>query len=158
MTDYTALATALKTTIQADAWLGDTDNVKTLRLYGGDFSLQGEEGTPFHKEAELPTMNIIPNASPKEQDHGTVGEILEEIYSEIVTCSRGSSSETAETTHLTIISYLETRLDAQKTSSADLGIEALIKDVSTSTERWKKGDKYHYLSTTSFTVLLTTTY
>lgn len=158
MTDYTALATALKTTIQAHVWLGETDNVKTVRLYGGDFSLQGEEGTPFHKESELPSMNIIPNATPKGQDHGTVGEIQEFINSEIVTCSRGTDSITAETTHLTIISYLETLLDAQKTSSSDLGIEALVRDVSTFTERWKKGDKYHYLSRTTFTVLLTTTY
>jgi len=158
MTDYTSLANAIKTTLQADSWIGNVANVKNIETYEREFSLQGEEGAPFYKESELPAMAIIPNASGKTQDGSAVGEILESVASEITTVSFNSVVLTAAQEHDTIIKNLERVLDAQKKSTADMGIDALVKNVSTETERFKKGNKYFYFSRTSFTVLLTSTY
>lgn len=158
MVDYTSLANALKTTLQADAWVGNIANVKTIETFKRDFSLQGEDGASFYQPSELPALAIIANASPKGQDGAAVGEISESVFSEIETTSLNSDKQTTQVEHETIIKNLERVLDAQKTSVADLGIDALVKDVSTTTKEWKKGKNYFYFSTTSFTVLLTTTY
>ncbi len=158
MVDYVALANAIKTTLEADSWVGNIANVKTVETYSREFSLQGEEGAPFYKDTELPAMAITPNAQGKSQDGAAVGEILESVASEVMTVTFHSVVLTAAQEHDTIIKNLERVLDAQKTSSADLGIDALVKDVSTETERFKKGANYFHLSRTRFTVLLTATY
>lgn len=156
--DYTALANAIKTTLEADSWLGNVANVVTIEAFPREFSLQGEGGQLFYEESELPAMSINPNADPKGQDTETVGEILESVSAEITTISYHTDPSTAYTEHNTILSNLERVLDAQKTSVADLGIDALVKDVSTTPGTFKKGSNYFYYSRTNFTVLLTTLY
>lgn len=158
MTDYTSLANAIKTTLQADPWIGNLVNVKTIETYKRDFSLQGEEGPSFYKEEELPAMGIIPNASPKLQEDHTVGELLEEINPEIITVSFGPDLPSAPQEHDEIIGNLERVLEAQNKSAVALGIDAYVKNISTITERDKKDKNYIYFSRTSFTVSLTTIY
>lgn len=157
MTDYTALANAIKTTLEADSWVGDAANIVTLETFERDFSLQGLGEDQFFKEAELPAVNIVPNRG-KEQDLETVGEILESIQCELIAESFDPDPLTAAQEHDAMIKNLERVLAAQNTSLNDLGIDALVKEISTETGDFKKGKNYFYQSRISFTAILTQAY
>ena len=156
MTDATHIAESTKATLERDSWLGNTANVKTIEAHKREFSLQGDDDRPFYKESELPAMAIDPDAGGKEQDFETVGEIRENVIAEVMTVSGDADAVTAEDNHNTIIKNLERVLEEQVTSEKDLGMDALVKDVSTETEDpFKKGNKTYYISRTTFTVDIT---
>ena len=63
MTDYTSLANALQTTLTADAWLGNSGNVKTIEIHRRGFSLQDAKDAQFFSHTDLPAIaiSLVPN-------------------------------------------------------------------------------------------------
>ena len=158
MTDYSTIATAIKTTLQADAWIGNTANVKTIEVYLRESALQGGQDFPFYEKKLLPLMAIIPNVTPKGVDLSTTREIRETIACEVWTISSGQEVAAGWNNHYPIVGNLERVLSKQKTSANDLGIDALVTGVA-SEDSHKKVDKtLYFLSKTSFIVDLTNTF
>lgn len=155
MTDYVSIANAVKTTFEADAWLSNTSNLKTIETFERDWLFQGENFNQYFEESELPAVNIIPGTD-KEQNFETIGEIVEEIQCDLIVESFHSVPLTAAQNHDELIDNLERVLSEQKTSAKDLGIDALVKNVSTETTDFKKGSNYFYQSIVTFIVMLTT--
>jgi len=156
MTDYTHINQSIKATLVRDSWIGNSANVKTIEDFKREFSLQGDDDKPFYKDSELPAMAIDSKAGGKEQNLETVGEIRENIFSEITIISGDADAQTAEINHNTIIQNLERVLEAQITSIQDLGLDALVKDVATDpVEPFKKANKTYYFSRTTLTLDIT---
>lgn len=153
MTDYTALANAIKTTLQGDPWIGNTANIKTIETYKRDVSLQSVGGAPFYKEAELPALAVYPNRG-KTQSGRTVTLDLNAVQVEITVVSFNTVVLTAAQEHHTAVHKIETLLDAQKTEAQDFGKGVFARDVETTTLRWKKGNKYFFFSRIRFTAEL----
>lgn len=158
MTDYASIADAIKATLQADAWLGNVANVTTIEAYGRDFQFQGDDDAPFYDDAELPALSILPNVSPQDQQIETVGEIRHLVQAEVTVVSGAAGAAASARAHDAIVGNIERVLDAQKTSAADLGINALVRDVGTTTSRFKRSEKTYFISRINFIIDLTTTY
>lgn len=148
MTDYTSLANAIQTTLQADSWIGNPANVKTVEIHRRGFSLQDPKDAQFFSEADLPAIAIIPNSGPKQQRLTTTNEILETLFSEIAAISRARSLPSGMTLHQDIVKNIERVLEKQKSSLNDLGVDAFVRQVSTTENQIKKGEFYYFISTT----------
>jgi lipopolysaccharide biosynthesis protein len=158
MTDYTSLANAIKTTVSADGWLGNTGNVKTIEIHRRGFSLQDSKDAQFFSEADIPAIAIIPNASPKQQRQVTTNEILETIPCEISAVSRDRDFKTGMTAHLTLVQNIERVLEKQKSSVDDFGIDAFVQQVATTESQFKKGHHFYFISTTTARIELTASF
>jgi hypothetical protein len=155
MTDYTSLASAIKTTLSADTWLGNSANVKTIEIHRRGFSLQDSKDAQFFSQADLPAIAIIPNSGPKQQRLVTTNEIQETLFCEIsaVTFERGL--QTGMTVHQSLIQNIERVLEKQKSSLNDLGLDAFVRQASTTENQVKKGEFYYFISTTRAEIELT---
>ena len=158
MTDYTALATAIKTTLLADAWIGDPANVKIVETGKRGFSVQDEKDTLYFGDGDLPALAIIANASPQEQSVNTTNEIRSLVAPEIMVVSKHRDAQAGIVAQDTIVANVERVLEKQKSSSADLGIDAFVEQVSSSTVQEKKGEYYYFVSTIVARVELTTAF
>jgi hypothetical protein len=155
MTDYTSLATAIKTTLEADAWLGNSANVKTVEIHRRGFSLQDAKDAQFFSSVDLPAIAVIANSGPKQQKLATTNEILETVFCEISAVTQGRGLQAGITVHQDIVENIERVLEKQKSSSNDLGIDAFVQTVSTTESQVKKGEFYYFISTTQAKVELT---
>ena len=155
MTDYTSLANAIKTTLLADSWLGNSANVKTMEIHRRGFSLQDSKDGQFFSQADLPAIAIIPNSGPKQQRLTTTNEIRETVFCEIAAVSRDRGLQTGMTVHQSLIQNIERVLEKQKSSLNDLGLDAFVQQVSTTENQVKKGEFYYFISTTRAQIELT---
>jgi hypothetical protein len=158
MTDYTSLANAIKTTLSADTWLGNSTNVKTIEIHRRGFSLQDAKDGQFFSQADLPAIAIIPNSNPKQQKLATTNEIRETIFSEISAVSRERGLQNGMTAHQSLIQNIERLMEQQKNSVNDLGVDAFVRQISTTENQVKKGDFYYFISTTRAEIELTATF
>jgi len=158
VTDYTSLANAIKTTLQADTWLGNLANVKTIEIHRRGFSLQDSKDAQFFSEVDIPAIAVIPNSSPKQQRQETTNEIREIIPSEIAAVSRDRDLQAGLTAHQTLIQNIERVLEKQKSSLNDFGIDAFVQQVSTTESQLKKGEYFYFVSTTTARIELTATF
>ena len=158
MTDYTSLANAVKTTLSADSWLGNSANVKTIEIHRRGFSLQDPKDAQFFSQADLPAIAIIPNSGPKQQRLVTTNEILETLFCEISAVSRDRGLQIGMTAHQSLIQNIERVLEKQKSSLNDLGLDAFVQQVSTTENQVKKGEFYYFISTTRTQIELTATF
>lgn len=155
MTDYNALAVALKTTLQADAILGDSANIKTIETRRRGFSLSDEKDAQFFSPGDLPAIAIIANARAKDSALVTTNEIRETLRAEIILISRSRDNQAGLDAHQTLVFHLERVLDKQKSSANDLGIDAFVRALSTTDEQIKSGEYYYLISTTAADIELT---
>lgn len=155
MTDYTFLANAVKTTLENDSWLGNPANVKTIEIHRRGFSLQDSKDARFFSASDVPAIAVIPNSGPKQQRLETTNEIRETVLCEISAVSRDRDSRVGMTAHQARIQNIERVLEKQKSSANDFGIDAFVRQVSTTEEQIKKGEYYYFLSTTTASVELT---
>ncbi len=155
MTDYTSLANAIKTTLSADSWLGNSANVKTIEIHRRGFSLQDPKDAQYFSQADLPAIAIIPNSGPKQQRLATTNEIRETIFCEIAAVSRDRGLQTGMTVHQSLIQNIERVLEKQKSSLNDLGVDAFVRQVATTENHLKKGEFYFFISTTRAEIELT---
>lgn len=153
MTDYTALANGIKTTLEADSWVGDLANVKTIETYKREVALQGIEGFPYFTITELPALSIYPNRG-KAHESRTVTLDTNAVRSEIAVVSYNSVKLTAAQEHFAILKNVEAVLNSQKTETNDMGIGAYVDEIEVETRRFKKGTNFFYFSIISFTVEL----
>ncbi len=158
MTDYTSLANAIKTTLQSDAWTGNTANIKTIETNKRGFSIQDTRDGLYFGDGDLPALAVIPNARPKEQSQETTNEIRETLRSQVVGVSRNRDARTGLETHTTIVQNVERVLEKQKSSTDNLGIDAFVQKVSTTHDQFKRGEYYYFVSTTEVSIELTTNF
>lgn len=155
MTDYTALGNAIKSTLQNDSWAGNSSNVKTLETHKRGFSIQDEKDARFFSPADLPAIAVVPNAEGKQQEPGATNEIRETVSAQVIGVSRHRDAQAGLTAHHTLVANIERVMDKQKSSSADLGVDGFVREVSTSEEQFKKGEYYYFISTTTAQIELT---
>jgi len=155
VTDYTTLASAIQSTFQADSWLGNPANVKTIEIHKRGFSIQDEKDAQFFSTADLPAIAVVPNAAPKQQRLETTNEILETLVSEVVAVSRNRDLQAGMAGHQTIVNHIERVLDKQKSSQNDLGLDAFVRQAATAENQFKKGEYYYFVSTTTARIELT---
>lgn len=158
MTDYTSLATAIKTTFAADSWLGNATHVKTIEIHRRGFSLQDHKDAQYFSELDIPAIAIISNSSPKQQRQETTNEIRETIPCEIAAVSRDRDLQAGIMVHRTLIQNIERVLEKQKSSLNDFGIDAFSPQVSTTESQIKKGHHFYFISTTTARIELTATF
>jgi hypothetical protein len=158
MTDYTQLAEAMKTTLLADSYLGNTANIKTIETHKRGFSIQENRDALFFGEVDLPAMAIVPNAGPKECVLNTTNEQIETIKAQVIAVSKHRDAQAGLTAHLSIVENIESVLEKQRSSTADLGLDAFVRRVATTHEQLKKGEFYYFVSTTTVAVELTATF
>jgi len=155
VTDYTALGNAIKTTLQNDSWVGDSANVKTIETHKRGFSIQDEKDARFFSPSDLPAIAVVPNAEAKQQEPGATNEIRETVPAQVIAVTRLRDAQAGLTVHHSLVANIERVLDKQKSSSADLGIGAFVREVNTTEEQFKKGEYYYFISTTSTQIELT---
>lgn len=155
MTDYNALALALKTTLEQDAFLGDTANIKTIETERRGFSLSDQEDAQFFSPEDLPALAVIANARAKDSSLVTTNEIRETLRSEIITISRSRDLQAGLSVHQDLLFHVERVLEKQKTSANNLGIDAFVRSLATSTEQTKSGEYFYLISTTAVDIELT---
>lgn len=155
MTDYTALGNAIKTTLTANSWLGNLANVKVIETNKRGFDLSSNKDALFFKDADLPAIAVVANATAKQSQLKTTNEILETHNSQVITVSKHRDASIGLDNQNTIVKRIEEELEAQKSSAKDLGIDAFVKQVSTTTEEAKRGDHYYFISTTIVSIELT---
>lgn len=158
MTDYIRLADAIRATLLADAWTGNSANVKTIEAHKRGYSLQDPNDLLSFADAELPALTVIANARPKEQSQETTNEIRERVRSQVLGVSRHRDAQAGLAAHLLIVENVERILEAQKSSSADLGIDAFVQTTFTTQEQFKRGPFYYFVSTTDAVIELTRTF
>ncbi len=155
MTDYTSLANAIHSTLSADAWLGNSVNVKTIEIHRRGFSLQDPKDAQFFSEADLPAIAVIPNAGPKQQRLSTTNEIRETLFCELAAVSRDRALQNGMTAHQSLIQNIERVLEKQKSSLNDLGVDAFVRQVSTTENQLKRGEFFYFISTTRAEIEMT---
>ncbi|NIQ97612.1 MAG: hypothetical protein GWN87_28145 [Desulfuromonadales bacterium] len=159
MSDYQSLASAVETTLGADAWLGDRNNVRTIEVHARGFDISEQKDPLFIDPSDLPALVINPNAVKKNQEGTATNEILDIVTVQVATVTRHRDPRSGLTDHYAIIKNLEAVLDKQKSSANDLGIDAYVRQAGTTDpEIQKKGDYYFFTSFTEAVVELTTTF
>ncbi len=158
MTDYTQLASAIKTTFNADAYLGNTANIKKIETNKRGFSIQDNRDALFYGELDLPAIAIVPNSDPKESSLGATNEQIDAVKVEVVAVSRHRSAQEGLDAHYTIVKNIESLLEKQRSSTQDLGLDAFVRQVSTRHEQFKKGEFYYFVSTSTAVVELTASF
>jgi len=158
MTDYTVLANAIKATLTADEQLGNVANVKTIESRKRGFSVQSNSDALFFGDAELPALAIIPNARGKQTSLSTTNEARETHTAQIVVISRDRDAQAGLDAQSTIVENVERVMEAQRSSSDNLGIDAFVRSVSSTDEQFKKGDHYYFATTVEAQIELTATF
>jgi hypothetical protein len=158
MTDYTSLGAAIKTTFEADAWLGNVANVKTIEVHKRGFKINKDKDSLYMDTDGLPGIIIIPNMQPKGQNQTTTNEIEEIIKSQVITLTRHRKLQVGMNAHFALVANVERVLQKQKSSADDLGIDAFVRSVSTEDNNDKEGDYYYFTSQTSAEIELTATF
>lgn len=156
MTDYTALGNALKTTLKNDSWIGE--NVPTIETYKRGFSIQDDKDSLYFSTGDLPAIAVIPNSDGKQQETPTTNEIREIISAQVVAVTRERKAQLGMTAHYTLVQNVERVLEKQKSSTDNLGIDAFVKNVSTTENQIKKGEYYYYISTCTAQIELTSSF
>ena len=156
MTDYTALGNAIKATLQNDAWIGN--NVSTIEIHKRGFSIQDEKDSLYFASDDLPAIAIIPNSEGKQQEISTTNEIRETISTQVVAVTRQRDAQQGMTTHYFLVQNIERVLEKQKSSTENLGIDAFVKNVSTTENQIKKGEYYYFISTCTAQIELTASF
>jgi hypothetical protein len=158
MVDYTALGTAIKTTLAADAWFQVSANVKTMETHKRGFNLQDEKDAQFFAPADLPAIAIVPNSAPKRQSLETTNEIRETVPCQVVAVTRSRDLQAGMTVSQSLVNNIERVLDAQKSSAKNLGIDAFVQTTDTAQEQFKRGEYYYFIATTTAQIELTATF
>lgn len=148
MTDYFAVGDAIKTTFQADAWLGNPANVKTMEVYARGFSIQSLADAKHFAVNDLPALAIVPNGTAKSSDQATTNEIRFLVKPIIITVTRYSDSQAGGKVQNDVIANIERVLEKQKTSAQSLGIDAYVFNVATTDQQFKDGASFYFVSTT----------
>jgi hypothetical protein len=155
VTDYTALGNNIKSTLLDDSWVGNSANVKTLETHKRGFSIQDEKDARFFSPADLPAIAVVPNAEGKQQEPGATNEIRETVSAQVIGVTRQRDAQAGLIAHHTLVANIERVMEKQKSSSADLGVDGFVREVSTSEEQFKKGEYYYFISTTTAQIELT---
>jgi hypothetical protein len=155
MTDYSALGNAIKNTLENDSWVGNSANVKTLETHKRGFTIQDEKDARFFSPSDLPAIAVVPNAESKQQEPGATNEIRETVAAQVIAVTRHRDTQSGLTSHHNLVANIERILEKQKSSSANLGMDGFVREVSTSEEQFKKGEYYYFISTTSTQIELT---
>lgn len=159
MTDYTNLANAVKTTFEADSWLGAAANVKTIEVHKRGFNLADDKDAQNLGITDLPAIAIAVNTQAKQQQLVTTNEIEEIIPVQAVSVTRQRDAQAGLDVHLAIVKNVERVLEKQKTSVDCLGIDAFVRQVaSVDDQPFKNGEYYYFVSTTTAQVELTATF
>lgn len=153
MTDYSQIGNAIKATLLADFWLGNTANVKTVEVHKRGFMLQDARDAQYF--GDLPAIAIVPNAKPKTSVQTTTHEIRSVVKSQVIAISRNRDSQTGRDAQALIVANLERVLEEQKTSARDLGIDAYVFNISSVEEQFKDGDHYIFVTTTGCDIEIT---
>lgn len=154
MTDlYSTIEEAILAAFEADAWLGDTDNVKVIETDLREALLTGEAVSRGFMREELPAVQIKANLAPTGEDLATTNVIEKQVPVVIVSVSAALVRSTARDSGQILLGHLEDVLDAQKSSEADLGIDALVRDVKSTLVEVKDGVYWWAIGTTECTVL-----
>ncbi len=152
MTDYVAVASAVRDTLLADAWLGNAANVKIIESYPRGFSLQDGKGEMYFPNRDQPAIAVVPNAQPKKSEQISATEIATVVRVEANTVSFDRDAQAGMANHHAIVENVEHVLQKQATEANDLGIGARVSGVSTRDRRFKKGEVYVFVSATEFDV------
>ncbi|QPJ64588.1 MAG: hypothetical protein G3M78_03925 [Candidatus Nitrohelix vancouverensis] len=158
MTDYSQLATAVASTLSADAFLGDSANVKTIETHKRGFSIQDNRDSLFFGDVDLPAIAVVPNSEPKESALTTTREQVDSVKAQVVAVSRDRDAQAGLDAHYQIVQHIETILEKQRSSTDHLGLDAFVRQVATEHESFKKGEFYYFVSTTSALIELTVTF
>jgi hypothetical protein len=149
MTDYFSVGNAIKTTLLADSWIGNSVNVKTVEIFTRGFSIQTLADAQSFDENDLPALAIVPNAMAKSSDQVTSNEIRSLVKPGIITVTRSSDPQTGGEDQNDIVANIERVLEKQKTSTQALGIDAYVFNVATTDQQFKHGTYYYFVSTTT---------
>ncbi len=152
MTDYVAVANAVRDTLLADAWLGAHANVKIIEAYPRGFSLQDGKGEMYFPNRDLPAIAVLPNAQPKKSEPISPTEIASIVRVEANSVSFDRDGQAGMAAHHLVVQNVERVLQKQATETNDLGIGARVSGVATRDRRFKKGEVYVFVSTTEFDV------
>lgn len=148
MSDYNGLATAVKDTIEADAYFADADPpVKTIEIGVQGFNIAADTAANFFRMEDLPGMSINAKPEKKTSQFETTNELDEILPVDMALVTRVRKLQPGEVAHNAILKELERVLNAQRTSSASFGIDAVTESVTTSTTVITKAGDFHYIQT-----------
>lgn len=161
--DYAAIETAVHDTLQADSWLGDTDNVKTFDKGHRNFALHEKGAALYFGVNDLPAVSVFIKSDTKRQDFNTTNELDETVTVEVqsVLYVAQGSEDTVEGTMRTLVQNIERVLDAQKTSAKNLGLDSECGYVNSTRTQfvYAETDKHKFLmATTEAEVQVVTTF
>lgn len=156
MTDYALVGNAIKTTLLADSWIGNTANVKTLEVHKRGFMIQDARDAQYFNVNDIPAIAIVPNAAPKSSTQTTTNEIRSVAKSQVITVTRNRDPHAGRDVQCGIVANVERVLEKQKSSAQSLDIDAYVFNVSTLEEQFKDGDYYYFVSTTSCDIEIVT--
>lgn len=150
MTDYNALATAVKDTLEADAFFSAMPKpVKTIEIGVRGFQIAGDAAADFFRPEDLPGMSINPKPVAKTSQFNTTNELDEVQPVDIALVTQVRDLQTGEVAHYVILKNLERVLNAERTSLKNFGIDAVAESVTTDTTEITKTGDFYYLQ--SFT-------
>ena len=152
MTDYTSIANALKTTLTADSWLGNTVNVKTVEIHQRGENISRSGDSLYFASNETPALAIVPNVAKSTSALISAEEVLISTRCQILGFTFDVNAQTGMANHIQLLTNLERVLEKQKSEQDDLGIGARVWDVSSQTDRKKKGSLFYFVSKTEFNV------
>lgn len=158
MTDYAAVGNAIKTTLLADAWLGNPANVKSIETEKRGYDIQAQKDAMYFSKDDLPAIAIVATAQGKASEQTTTNEIVSVIKPQVVGLVRQRDRQAAISAACAIAANIERVLEKQKSSAQALGIDAFVNNVSTGFEDFKDGEYYLIVATTVCDVEITTSF
>ena len=148
--EYKTVGDAIKTTLGADTWLGDTDNIKTIEVEDEDLDNIPDRQKSGFKDHELPALLIIVHDEEPDVRVATVNTLDYWIPFTIVgITTRAKTTALARTAADSIIENVEGVMRDQNGAANQLGIGALVHGVkSTYRPEKEKTGVYGHTNTT----------
>lgn len=155
MTDYTALANAIETTLRGDSWVNAYPNIKIIESFKRDIPLQGA-GSPFFKINEHPLIIIRSKSSGKSETATTASAKTLRIPVQLLVVSGDEDVQVASVNHETINYNVERVLENENVAAngSGFGISGYLEDIKINTVRMKKGKVFYFMSRITFNVEL----
>ena len=119
MTDTVALGNAVKTTLEADAWIGDAANVTTIEIHKRGFKIQDLGDALFFSKEDLPALAIVPRTRNKESLVGTTNELDETHFVGVVLVTVDRKVADGLDAHDVIIENIERVLNEGQASTLE---------------------------------------
>lgn len=155
MTDYTALANALKAKLEADAYM--IANSVTVEKWTRGLEVQDDDGTLRCSDSDLPLLVIQIPSGGKSSEHYP-REIRSSVPGQVTAVTTAATLQAGVDDHMELIAALEDELESLKTSLNNLGANTLVQDVSSTVNTQKRGESVYFITRTSFLIDTTNTY